>query len=233
MTTQATEYTFVAGINSKGRQGRNWKIEFDWKLPGSKFPFVLYGREDTDIEGWDVGDTPQVTVAQGHLKSGKNGQYASDYFYDLVSMEAHWLEVPDSPAPGQVVGTRSRDSEEPEAQWSAPPVDDIQSRIEKGMAFNAAVALLAQKHPVVLKVDTLVASLRQLRDTLLHHVIEVPVAPVHFCYEHETQRVQSPKTGAWGHVLPNGKGCVDTRADATAPATDRAEEGATEPAEGP
>ena len=239
MTTQATEYTFVAAINSKGRQGGNWKLEFDWKLPGSKFPFLLYGREDSDIEGWNVGDTPQVTVAQGNLKSGKTGQYPSDFFYDLVSME-----IPDGPLVGREPRTTGPhptfvkdgppvmpDYDEPEPQWPAPPpVDHIQARIEKGMAFNAAVALLAQQR---LSLPVLFSRLRQLRDALLHGVIRVPVAPPHFCYEHETERVQSPRTGAWGHRLPDGKGCVDTGAGAAAPATGGAEVEATGPAEGP
>lgn len=238
MTTQATEYSFTAAINSKGRQGSNWKIEFDWKLPGSRFPFVLYGREDSDIEGWNVGDTPRVTVTQGSLKSGKTGQYPSDFFYDLVSMETPVeARIATGPRPAFVKGgppVMPEDYDEPEPQWPEdmgllddptppPPSDYIQARIEKGMAFNAAVALVTQEREH-LPLSTLFGNLRQLRDALLHGVIQVPVAPPRYCYEHEAERVQSPRTGVWGHILANGKGCVDTGAGAAAPATGSAEE---------
>ena len=235
MTTQATQYTFTAPINSKGRQGSNWKVEFDWKLPGSKYPFVLYGREDTDIEGWNVGDSPQVTVTQGSLKSGKNGQYPSDFFYDLVSMRE--ADTPTPAPPSTISKEDSPPWDEPGPQYPAPPPpakDAIQARIEAGMAFNAAVALLIPELPVIGKdraevLSAMFSSLRQLRDGLLHGVIQVPVAAPHFCYEHETPRIQSPKTGVWGHLMPQGKPCLD----ATAPATGRAEPTATKPAEAP
>lgn len=83
--TTATEHTFTARVNSKGMQGTNAKVEFDWKLPGSKFPFILYERDPDRVEGWIVGDSLSVHIARGSLKADKDGQYPSDYFWNLVA----------------------------------------------------------------------------------------------------------------------------------------------------
>ena len=141
MTTLPVEYRFVARITSKGKQGSSWKLEFDWNLPGSRFPFVLYGRDPADIESWHDGECPEVTITRGLLKSGKTGQYASDYFYDLVSMlipdegARHAVPVlaPDTPAPwGEPT---------PDPGWRDP----VRASIERQVALKAAVELAGYK----------------------------------------------------------------------------------------
>ncbi len=141
MTTDLPlDYTFIARITSKGKQGSSWKLEFDWQLPGSRFPFVLYGRDPQDIEGWSDGDCPEVTIARGVLKSGKTGQYASDYFYDLASMEAPVNGYPDTfqPTPPD-----PRRGQAPSAatDWRDP----TRASIERQVALKAAVELAGYK----------------------------------------------------------------------------------------
>ena len=143
MTTDLPlEYTFIAKITSKGKQGSSWKLEFDWQLPGSRFPFVLYGRDPEDIEGWRDGDCPEVTMTRGLLKGGKTGQYASDYFYDLVSMTEG----------GEVSGSLitalqdTREDDPPSASGAGQDWrDPVRASIERQVALKAAVELAGYK----------------------------------------------------------------------------------------
>lgn len=133
MTAEATQQVFIATIKGIGEQGAGWKMEFDWKLPGSKFPFVLYGRDSLDIEGWAIGDRAEVTITQGNLKADKTGRYASDYFYDLVSLESVSADVsprPKTPPPFP----RSTEPTTP----SKTPQDPRQVSIERQVALKEA-----------------------------------------------------------------------------------------------
>ena len=150
MTTDLPlEYTFIAKITSKGKQGSSWKLEFDWQLPGSRFPFVLYGRDPEDIKNWRDGDCPEVSITRGLLKGGKTGQYASDYFYDLVSMTEG----------GEVSGSLiaalqgTREAESPPGRDAPRSVsgagqdwrDPTRASIERQVALKAAVELAGYK----------------------------------------------------------------------------------------
>lgn len=217
MTSLETEYSFTAAIRSKGEQGNAWKLEFDWKLPGSKFPFVLYGRDWEDIEGWDVGDRPEVVIERGNLKEGKDGRYSTDYFYDLVSIDTP--SNAERPTPQRDSSSIPHPSGKGiQEQPPAPSLDPIQERIERGMAFNAAYTLLAQRPLQESLVDEdFIADLRRLRDVILREVVQVPVAPMHYCYDHEATRIQNPKSNNWAHQLPDKTWCVEAQ-DAATPA---------------
>ena len=148
MTTDlAKEYTFVARITSKGQQGSSWKLEFDWKLPGSKFPFILYGRDPKDIERWHDGDCPEVTMTRGLLKGGKTGQYASDYFYDLVSMHIMdgVISSPDTPDPGRGQAPTAKSPYYPPSAGDPVWRDPTRASIERQVALKAAVELAGYK----------------------------------------------------------------------------------------
>ena len=223
MTTLPLEYQFTAPITSKGRQGNGWKLEFDWNLPGSKFPFVLYGQSFDDIEGWDVGDRPNVHVARGSLKSGKEGRYSTDYFYDLVSIDNEAISQPRADAPAPSATALRSGKGIPHERPETPPEEpgsfqaNIQYRIQLGMAFNAAVSLTAGTMPEdqndAFDLATLdqwrLQRIRYLRDRLFNEVILVPVAPPHWCYRHDIQNVQSTKTQVWGHVLEGRPPCTE------------------------
>ena len=212
MTTLPLDYHFTAPITSKGKQGNGWKLEFDWQLPGSKFPFVLYGQSFEDIEGWDVGDRPSVHVARGTLKSGKEGRYSTDYFYDLVSMETGAQGIGEDPRLQAHADGPETPPEEPETFQ-----DHVQHRIQLGMAFNAAVSLVVGTVPTreegaIPEPDLdewRLRRIRYLRDRLLNEIILVPIAPPHWCYLHDVQNVRSSKTHVWGHTLEGRPPCTE------------------------
>lgn len=214
--TLSETYTFTATITSKGKQGSNWKLEFDWQLPGSRFPFVLYGREPTDIEGWNPGDTVLVSIAQGNLKSGKTGQYSTDFFYDMVSIEEPQAKepvaakkaieatddagrrVPPWDKSNQASATPKRNPEEP------PPVPQA-----LGACQNHAMAFIESGIMPIPEGRDPINYLWELRDMVYRGVNKKPYQPQPFCYQHETDLIKSAKSGAWGHVLPDGTACVD------------------------
>ena len=82
------QHQFTAPITAKGKQqkGDGYALTFDWKLPGSQYDFILYGRDWAEVEGWDYGKTPDVWIVRGNLKSGKEGQYSTDFFWNLKSL---------------------------------------------------------------------------------------------------------------------------------------------------
>lgn len=83
-----TTLTFTAPITGKAKQKNadGYAVTFDWKLPGSQFDFTLYGRDWGEVAAWDHGTVPDVVIARGNIKSGKSGEYSTDYFWNLQSI---------------------------------------------------------------------------------------------------------------------------------------------------
>jgi len=196
MTTIHDQYTFRAPLQALGQQRNNdgWTLTVGWKLPGSKFDLVLYGQDWGDIEGLAVGQTHNWAIEKGNLKSNKDGRYSSDYFWDfrgtLESAPTLQDDAPifdDEPEPPYDVEHREP-KKSTESHFAGPPAkDDVQVRIEKGMAFNGAVALTA---PLLLDdIDAIVQNVRALRDRLYHEVILVPIAPA----QPKTEAIQDAK----------------------------------------
>tara|TARA_R100000049_G_C1929064_1_gene73155 strand:+ start:127 stop:411 length:285 start_codon:yes stop_codon:yes gene_type:complete len=80
------------------------------------------------------------------------------------------------------------------------------------MSFNAAYALLAavakpEDLPYITGEEQagigLSWQLRALRDRIYHEVVNVPVAPIGYCYTHETA-CQQGKSLKWGHKTDEG-----------------------------
>jgi len=89
------------------------------------------------------------------------------------------------------------------------PVDDVQTRIEKGQALNIAANFLTMPGEGGSLYDGVpVDELRQWRDRIYWEVIKVPVASPHHCYKHEQPRILS-KTGKWGHLVEDADPCVE------------------------
>ena len=213
MTAIQTEYRFTAKITGKAETpGGTPYLQFDWKLPGDQYAFqLLLGQEKDVYEAWNPGQVATVIVTQGPLKSGKNGNYARDYFWNVESIGegVGTMPEPDRHAPENThrqpqTGPPANPSidyhEDPDRPLATtPPKDDIQVRIEKGMAFNAAYTLAAND-PVFGRADWDSANteIRLLRDRLYHEVILVPIAPEHFCYIHETTH-HGNEAGVYGH----------------------------------
>lgn len=213
MTTAIRDsYSFNAKLKSKGQQRNTdgWTATLDWRLPGSKFDLVLYGQNWDDLSDLEVGDFTGVMISKGSLKQGKDGHYASDFFWDLGGFDLPDEHADDNQSPPEeFAGEPLPDAAQPPQHGSQAPLsDDIQTRIQIGMAFNAAYTLLAsgsdQGYGWITD-DGLVDALRQLRDRLFHDVIQVPIAPAHFCYQHDAIRRPGSKTGAWVHLVDRDK----------------------------
>ena len=218
-TTIQSEYQFTAQITGKASTPNGTPyLQFNWKLPSSQYPFhLLLAKEPETFEAWQVGDTASVVVAQGGLKNGKNGQYATDYFWNLASIEAAW-DYPNDETPPMGPPSQSTNYKSPTPQGSAvsgqpqpvsrgsEPKDAIQTRIDIGMAFNAAYTLLDRVFTgSAFTIEEMCQKVREYRDHLYHEVIQVPVAPPHYCYEHEqprrriTAEWQGMEAGTWLH----------------------------------
>lgn len=218
-----TTVTIKTIAETTGRDGPQWELKVVW-------PWTVGDNVDTVWIDQKQFSKPalgaqQVVVAR---KSRKRNKERVEYDGHLDWMW-NWNIIEfgvDGPLPpttvmaptdnGQVVPTGPSSASyippesPPEADYS-PPVfkDAVQTRIEIGMAFNQACALIAQ-HPALAPEDDtdcpedrIIGWIRELRDQLYHKIIQLPIAPLHYCYEHEQPRVQG-KTGAWGHRDDDG-----------------------------
>ena len=161
MTTAIRDsYQFNATVQSKGKQRNSdgWTLTLDWKLPGSKFDLVLYGKEWEEVGLVNVGDRASFDIARGGLKADKDGKYASDYFWNLAGIGDPQPES--KAAPAKPAGAASKKPAAPgagdkyvaeaETAWENPPPeyarnqaqDSIQQRIAWNSAINNATNLL-------------------------------------------------------------------------------------------
>ena len=200
MTQLATECQFTAKINGKGvtPSGTPY-LQFDWKLPGSQFPFqLLLGREPETYEAWNVGQLAWVSLVRGGLKTGKTGEYSTDYFWNLTSIGDG--DESDITPPASIP---SQSPPEP-ISGGLQPVEGV----VRGHVENIAVNLFKQVFGDLDEIaDGHLEFIRELRDRVYHQLTSKPITPPHYCYEHEKPRIQS-KTGAWGHREEDGF-CVE------------------------
>jgi len=208
------EYIFTSRVKSLGEQQNNdgWRLELEWKLPGSKYPLYLYGQDWEDVKGLGAGSTAQIHISKGKLKNDKDGRYSSDYFWDMTYIETGEDSTPDyQPAPPS---SRTGPPEPQRVGLTRP--DDVHTRIDIGMAFNAAYTLIAGMPDELLQGETLVTTVRQLRDLLYREVIQKGIAPEGYCYLHEEGCRMSQQSGKWGHQMVNGW-CIDGVLDVVSP----------------
>jgi hypothetical protein len=203
MTTAAIEsqYHFTAAIQSKGKQQNRdgWAMVVDWKLPGSKFDLTLYGQDWETVQGFEVGETAIITINQGNLKKDKTGQYSTDYFWDMVSIEATWIggdEAPPVQAP-----PKPNPAPAPPARTPAPNMDPPPNPAALGACHNHAVDFIVRGIIPVPEGRELFGWVRELRDRFYREINQAPVMPLHYCYQHDQERRQGPD-GGWGHKLP-------------------------------
>ena len=213
MTTQVQdEYIFTSRIKSLGEQQNNegWRLELEWKLPGSKFPLSLYGMKWEDVEGWKSGSTAEIHISKGNLKNDKDGRYTSDYFWDLTYIaepSGEHLVTWSTPTGDAELPSRTASPEPQRGALTRP--DDVQTRIDIGMAFNAAYTLVsAVRGSTGMDYEAAVPRIRWLRDLIYHEVIQKGIAPEGYCYLHE-EHCRQGKTGKWGHQRDDGLWCVD------------------------
>ena len=212
MTTAIeSQYHFTAEVKSKGKQQNRdgWSMVVDWKLPGSKFDLTLYGQDWETVQGFEVGETAIITINQGNLKKDKTGQYSTDYFWDMIGIEATWVggdEAPPVQAP-----PKPRPDPAPPARTPAPKDQPAVSSVDRifeippnpaalGACHNHAVDFIVRGVLPIPEGRELFGWVRELRDRFYREINQAPVMPLHYCYQHDQERRQS-KTGNWGHLL--------------------------------
>ena len=126
MTTAIeSQYQCTAEVKSKGKQQNReaWTMVVDWRLPGSKYDLTLYGTNWETVEGHDVGELVTITIQQGNLKTNKDGQYSSDFFWDMVSIEpgAMVMVAEEVQATSESKSTSTQVSKSTEGKGSEPP----------------------------------------------------------------------------------------------------------------
>jgi hypothetical protein len=211
------QYHFTAEVKSKGRQQNRdgWAMLVDWKLPGSQYDLTLYGQDwetvrDVVMDEKGQGPLCIFTINQGNLKKDKTGQYSSDYFWDMVSIEQTWIAgdgervasdeaplVQAPPKPNPAPSPRS----DPPARTPAPNMEPPPNPAALGACHNHAVDFVVRGILPIPEGRELFGWVRELRDRFYREINQAPVAPLHYCYEHDQERRQS-KTGNWGHILP-------------------------------
>jgi len=171
----------------------------DWRLPGSKYDLTLYGTNWETVEGHDVGELVTITIQQGNLKANKEGQYSSDYFWDLVSIEAGGGIVmsEEVQATSESKSTSTQVSKSTEGKGSEPPPNPA----ALGACHNHAVDFIVAGILPLPEGRELVGWVRELRDKFYRDINQAPVMPLHYCYLHDEERRQG-KNGGWGHILP-------------------------------
>ena len=209
MTTAIeSQYHFTAEVKSKGKQQNRdgWAMVVDWKLPGSKFDLTLYGQDWETVQGFEVGETAIITINQGNLKANKDGRYSTDYFWDMVSIEPTWIaedgeRVASDEAPPVQAPPKPNPAPAPPARTPAPNMEPPPNPAALGQCQNHANdAIMYEIWPVPEGRDY-TSWLLECRDWIYRNVNQAPVAPLHYCYQHDQERRQS-KTGNWGHILP-------------------------------
>ena len=205
MTTAIeSQYHFTAEAKSKGKQQNRdgWAVVVDWKLPGSQYDLTLYGQDWETVQGFEVGETAIITINQGNLKKDKTGQYSTDYFWDMIGIEATWIggdEAPPVQAP-----PKPRLNPAPPARTPAPkdqPFEIPPNPAALGACHNHAVDFIVRGILPVPEGRELFGWVRELRDSFYREINQAPVAPLHYCYQHDQERRQGPD-GGWGHKLP-------------------------------
>jgi hypothetical protein len=202
MTTAIeSQYHFTAAIQSKGKQQNRdgWAMVVDWKLPGSKFDLTLYGQDWDTVQGFEVGETAIITINQGNLKKDKTGQYSTDYFWDMIGIEQTWIggdEAPPVQAP-----PKPNPAPAPPARTPAPNMEPPPNPAALGACHNHAVDFIVRGILPIPEGRELFGWVRELRDRFYREINQAPVAPLHYCYEHDQERRQGPD-GGWGHLLP-------------------------------
>ena len=154
-----------------------------------------------------VGNTYELTLTSKPIPPGPNTKPGSMYLDIREAKSVPDEESDDEPPPFEFHIPDPRGYNAPATRpepvpKGPPPKDAIQTRIEIGMAFNAAYTLLAN-HDDWITDAGIEQNIRSLRDQLYHQVILKPVEQPGYCYAHETQARLSSKYGTWFHQLPD------------------------------
>lgn len=206
-----------------GRDGPQWELQVKWPW-STKIPDKIW----LDKKTWDepmLGAWPAKVEKRGLKRKADGNDYDGSqgwmYNYRLVAFGTA-IRPQDRTDEDMAASTVEDDAldKRVQVQGTAVPADyqERQARAyDLGMAFNKAVDLVAAFGidrkalgiPGTVESDTIVNHVRYWRDRLLRDVILVAPAPEHYCYTHNVTLRNNPKTEKWGHILEDGKGCVE------------------------
>ena len=226
MTTAIeSQYHFTAEVKSKGKQQNRdgWAMTVGWKLPGSKFDLTLYGQDWATVDDYEVGDITTIVINQSNLKKDKDGRYASDYFWDMASIELLLLdedgemvsvidEIGDMPVQAP---PKPDPTPKPTVRTGAADEESPPNPAALGACHNHAVDFIVAGILPLPKGRELVGWVRELRDRFYREINQAPVMPRHYCYEHGEERRQShhsESTGRWAHQMYPKDGSIEKQA---------------------
>lgn len=223
-----TTVTIKTIAETSGRDGPQWELKVTW-------PWTVDANQDTiwldqkQFSKPTLG-TQQVVVARKSKKRNKerveyDGHMDWMWNWNIIEFGVDGSLPPNTTGNGHQQPQQgppanpSSDYVSPESppkpdSEDPPPKDTIQTRIELGMAFNQACALVAgtlgedDTNFLLDDEHTATHQIRILRDELYHDVIQVPVAPPHYCYGHEQPR-RVTGLGSWLHAVAENVWCVE------------------------
>ena len=124
----------------------------------------------------------------------------------------------DEPTPGQGIAARATEPDRP--LIATPPTNLFPQPdgVIRGHVENIAVRLWIAEggdEPFT-TTDNALAAIRQLRDRVYHQLTNMPIAPEHWCYKHETPH-HGNEAGVYGHKKENGLWCMEAQDAPAAP----------------
>ena len=182
---------------------------------GMRFPESFNCWDTKQLEYTKLNEVVSLILHCDGKKADKedDGQDNS-YWWSIAGVgdaPATTLAAPRPPGPAaaqQHAGTGTPLERETGASTPATHQEQQARGYDLGMAFNKAVDIViaeaSRTQEAIAPSEITTQEIRRWRDRLLHEVILVPAAPPHWCYKHEVQNVQSPRTKVWGHKLADG-----------------------------
>ena len=205
-TIRATIKGTMAKLGTKGTY-----LSVQLLRDGMRFPELFNCWDPKQLEHTKLNDMVSLILHCDGVKADKqdDGQDNS-YWWSIAGVgDAPAMAADPTPKP-----TAPAAAEKRETGVSTPATyQEQQARgYDLGMSFNKSVDIvisLATKWDAPKLPSEITTEIRRWRDRLLHEVILVPAAPPHWCYKHEVQNVQSPRTNVWGHVMEDGTACTE------------------------
>ena len=200
MTLQATARNIQGAISRVDPDNKVW---IDQIKPKLDYPVGYFIRGDALVEQIRTleGQTANLVIGPDRVKKDKtdDGNYSS-YWWSIWSEGTTDVQAPPKPDPAPT------DAEAP-SKSDPNPNQTGQSRelspnpAALGACHNHAVDFIVRGVLPIPEGRELFGWVRELRDRFYREINQAPVAPLHYCYEHDQERRQS-KTGNWGHLLP-------------------------------
>jgi hypothetical protein len=187
MTTQAAPRNIQGVISRVDPDNKVW---MDQTKPKLDYPVGYFIRGDELIERIKTmeGQTANLVIGPDRVKKDKadDGNYGS-YWWSVLSEGAVDVQAPPRP--------------DPKPDPSGEPREIPPNPAALGACHNHAVDFIARGILPVPEGRGLVGWIRELRDCFYRDINQAGLPPLHYCYEHASERRQGNE-GGWGHLLP-------------------------------